>query len=154
MDPNVIGRCRLLDFNAFPDPVIRVITVHDLSEDTHGNAIGIGMADLTTRRAADKFNAKSTYANTIIGLSPAMGAPPIAMENDRQVVRTALDYLCEVEPPERARVIRIRDTLRLDSMEVSESVAEELQGREGITQGGPAREMTFDEAGTLPQLRS
>ncbi len=154
MDPNVIGRCRLLDFNAFPEPLIKVITVHDLSDDTRGNAIGIGMADLTTRRAADKFNAKSTYTNTIIGLSPAMGALPITLDSDREVVRTALDYLCGVEPPEEARVIRISDTLHLDSMEVSESVAAELRGREDITFCGPPREMAFDEAGALAPLRT
>ncbi len=154
MDPNVIGRCRLLDFNAFPEPLIKVITVHDLSEDTRGNAIGIGMADLTTRRAADKFNAKSTYTNTIIGLSPAMGALPITLDGDREVVRTALDYLCGVEPPEEARVIRISDTLHLDSMEVSESVAAELRGRDDITFCGPPREMAFDEAGALAPLRT
>jgi hypothetical protein len=152
MDPNVIGRCRLLDFSAFPDPVIKVITVHDLSEETHGNATGIGMADLTTRRAADKFDPCSTYTNTIIGLSPAMGALPIVLESDREVIRTALDYLCGAEPPEQARVIRIRDTLQLDSMEVSQPVADELRGRDGITLCGPAQEMTFDESGTLAPL--
>ena len=152
MDPNVIGRCRLVDFTAFPEPVIKVITVHDLSDDTHGNATGIGMADLTTRRVAGKMDPQSTYTNSIIGLSPAIGALPIVMETDRDAIGTALDYLCGAEPPERTRVIRVGDTLHLEVMEASESVAEEIAGRPGITLCGPPREMAFDPSGTLLPL--
>ncbi|NIM70107.1 MAG: DUF362 domain-containing protein, partial [Xanthomonadales bacterium] len=63
MDSKVVGRCRLLDFHAFPTPVIHVIAVLGLTEATHGNAVGIGMADITTRRVADAFDPLSTYRN-------------------------------------------------------------------------------------------
>ncbi|MGD0897636.1 MAG: lactate racemase domain-containing protein [Thermoguttaceae bacterium] len=149
MDPNVIGRCRLVDFVAFPEPVIKVITVHDLSEKTHGNAIGVGMADITTRRVADKFDPTSTYANSLTGFSPAMGAIPIVAETDREAIRLALDYLIGAIEPERARVVRIRDTLNLEWLEASEPVLEEIRALPSIQVRGPARAMAFDAGGAF-----
>jgi hypothetical protein len=152
MDPNVIGRCRLVDFVAFPEPVIKVISVHGLTEETHGNAIGIGMADLTTRRAADCIDPQSTYANVLTGFSPAMGAIPVVAETDREAIRLALDYLVGPVEPERARVIRIRDTLHLEQMEVSQPVLEDLGGQPSIQSCGPLRPMAFDAHGALAPL--
>jgi hypothetical protein len=152
MDPNVIGRCRLVDFVAFPEPVIKIITVHDLTDATRGNAIGIGMADITTRRAADKFDPQRTYANVLTGFSPAMGAMPIVAETDREAIRLALDYVIGPIEPLKARVLRIRDTLNLASMEASEPVLEEIGGRASIRICGQPRPMAFDEAGALAPL--
>jgi hypothetical protein len=154
MDPNVIGRCRLVDFVAFPEPEIKVITVHDLTDKTSGNAIGIGMADLTTRRAADKFNPQSTYANVLTGFSPAMGAMPVVAETDREAIRLALDYLIGPVEPERARVLRIRDTLNLEHLEASEAVLEEIQGLPSIQVCGQPQPMAFDADGALAPLAS
>jgi hypothetical protein len=152
MDPNVIGRCRLVDFVAFPEPEIKVITVHDLTDKTNGNAIGIGMADLTTRRAADKFNPQSTYANVLTGFSPAMGAMPVVAETDREAIRLALDYLIGPVEPERARVLRIRDTLNLEHLEASEAVLEEIQGLSSIQVCRQPQPMAFDASGALAPL--
>ncbi|MGA2068301.1 MAG: lactate racemase domain-containing protein [Thermoguttaceae bacterium] len=152
MDPNVIGRCRLVDFVAFPEPEIKIITVHDLTDKTHGNAIGIGMADLTTRRVADKFDPQSTYANVLTGFSPAMGAMPIVAQTDREAIRLALDYLIGPVEPERARVVRIRDTLNLEHLEASEAVLAEIRDRPSIRISGQPRPMAFDADGTLAPL--
>ena len=149
MDPNVIGRCRLLDFHAFPTPRIGAIAVLDLSDDTHGNAIGIGMADVTTRRAADKIDPRSTYTNATIGFSPAMAATPITAGSDQDAIRLALDYLTEPKPLEQIRVIHIPDTLNLETMTVSQCVADELANCESITLIAEPREMTFDADGNL-----
>lgn len=152
MDPNVVGRCRMIDFAAFPEPVIRIVTVHDLSEQTHGNAIGIGMADLTTRRVADKFDPTSTYANVLTASSPARAAMPIVVETDREAIRLALDYMIGPVAPRAARVIRIRDTLNLATMEVSEPVLEAIRGRETIRVLRPPQPMAFDAAGRLAPM--
>jgi hypothetical protein len=153
MDPNVIGRCRLVDFTAFAEPVIKIITVHDLTEQTHGNAIGIGMADITTRRAADKFDPQSTYANVLTGFSPGMGAMPIVAQTDREAVRLALDYVIGLVAPQDARVILIRDTLNLETLEVSEPLLAEIGQRPSISVTGDPRPMAFDAAGALEPLR-
>jgi len=149
MDTNVIGRCRLVDFAAFPTPVIKIILALSLSADTHGNAIGMGLADLVTRRLADAVDRRTTNVNCITGHSPGMGALPIVADTDHEAVRLALDFLLGPDAVSTARIIRIRDTLNLGEMEVSERVLGDLRGREGIEVIGELATMRFAPDGAL-----
>jgi len=149
MDPNVIGRCRLLDFVAFPEPRIMAIAVLGLTPQTHGNCIGIGMADITTRRVADAFDAQATYRNVVTGFSPAMGAMPVTVADDHEAVRTALDYMVGPVDPADARVIRIKNTLELETMLVSRAVAQQIAGRDGLTLDDAPDAWAFDDGGNL-----
>lgn len=148
MDTNVVGRVRLADFDKFPEPVIKAIIALDLTEETHGNATGMGLADLITRRFADKIDFRATYINCITGQGPAQAAMPVPLDTDREAVRVALDYIIGAIAPEDARVIRIKDTLSMAEIEVSESLMRELQGRDGFS-FGELKDMQFDESGTL-----
>ena len=148
MDTNVIGRVRLTDYDKFPEPVIKAIIALDLTDETHGNATGMGLADLITRRFADKIDFRSTYINCITGQGPAQAAMPVPLDTDREAIRVALDYLVGAAAPEDARVIRIKDTLSMGEIEVSEALMRELQGRDGFS-FGELKEMQFDPAGTL-----
>jgi hypothetical protein len=149
MDTNIVGRCRLIDFAAFPEPVIKCIIALDLTEETHGNATGVGLADLTTRRLADKIDWHATYTNCITGQGPAQAALPVVCETDQETVRIALDYLIGPIPLDQARIIRIKDTLSMAEIEVSEGLMRELAGRDGFTFQGELAEMNFDQDGTL-----
>jgi hypothetical protein len=149
MDTNVVGRCRLVDFAAFPEPVIRTVIALDLSEETHGNATGLGLADLVTRRLADKVDWQRTYINCLTGQGPQQAALPIVLETDREAVRIALDYLTGPVPYENMRVVRIKDTLALTEIYVSEAIMRELQGRDGYSFEGEPVEMSFSSDGTL-----
>lgn len=148
MDTNVVGRVRLTDYDKFPEPVIKAIIALDLTEETHGNATGMGLADFITRRFADKIDFRSTYINCITGQGPAQAAMPVPLNTDREAVRVSLDYIIGAVAPEDARVIRIKDTLSMGEIEVSESLMRELQGRDGFS-FGELKDMSFDEAGTL-----
>lgn len=148
MDTNVIGRVRLTDYDKFPEPVIKAIIALDLTDETHGNATGMGLADLITRRFADKIDFRSTYINCITGQGPAQAAMPVPLDTDREAIRVALDYLVGAAAPEETRVIRIKDTLSMAEIEVSEALMRELQGRDGFS-FGELKEMQFDPAGTL-----
>jgi hypothetical protein len=148
MDTNVIGRVRLTDYDKFPEPVIKAIIALDLTDETHGNATGMGLADFITRRFADKIDFRSTYINCITGQGPAQAAMPVPLDTDREAIRVALDYLVGAIAPENARVIRIKDTLSMGEIEVSEALMRELQGRDGYS-FGDLKEMEFDQAGTL-----
>jgi hypothetical protein len=152
MDPNVIGRCRLPDLSAFPEPVIRAITVHDITNESHGNGIGVGLADVVTRAVADKFDAKATYINSLTAGGPAKAAMPPVAENDYDAVRTAFDYLLPPKPMSRQRVIRIRDTLNLEEMLVSEAIAAEIADDASVTLAGPFGELAFDDQGSLTAI--
>ncbi len=149
MDTNIVGRCRLLDLVAFPEPNIKCIIALDLTDETHGNATGMGLADLTTRRLADKIDWKATYTNCITGQGPQQAALPIVCETDQEAIRLALDYLIGPIALDQARIIRIKDTLSMSEIEVSEALQRELTGRDGFSFHGDPTEMSFDLDGRL-----
>ncbi len=149
MDTNVIGRVYLPDNHAWEEPRIKVIIALDITPESGGNAVGIGMADLIVKRLADKVDLKKTYINALTGGGPLHGAMPVTCENDREAVRIALDYLIGPKPPEEARVVHIKDTLALSQVQISEALQRELRGRDGFSFEGDPVEMSFNESGNL-----
>ena len=152
MDSNVTGRCGLLDNQTFPEPKIRVILALDLSEQTHGNATGMGVADIITRRLSGKIDWKVTYTNCLTGLGPRQAAMPYPAETEREAIRISLDYLAAHIPLNELRAIRVRDTLSLEKLWVSEAVARELNGQAQYSFEGEPSEMSFDGEGNLPDV--
>jgi len=157
MDPNVIGRgvqgysSSLGRVEAGP-PVIRRIFVRDLTHETQGNAIGLGLADLTTTRAALAVNKRVTYLNSLTSLTPHAAKIPIHFDTDRECIERALASLAR-EDTAGARVVRIADTLSLATMEVSEALAPAVKTDARLTQTHGAVAMDFDGAGNLKPLR-
>src|SRR2546423_4099331 len=150
MDTNVIGRPSN-PHEPFPaDPKILWIVALDLTEDSYGNAVGIGNADFTTRRLVDKIDMKPTLINAITACAPNGAKVPATYETDREAVETALSCI-GLTPPERARVIRITSTLVLGQIEVSEAYAAEVDKRRDLTVLGEAP-LGFDASGRLRPL--
>jgi hypothetical protein len=148
MDTNVIGRPSN-PHEPFPaDPKILWIVALDLTEDSYGNAVGIGNADFTTRRLVDKIDMKPTLINAITACAPNGAKVPATYETDREAIETALSCI-GLTPPERARVIRIKNTLMLGEIEVSEAFGPELAKRPDLTPLGDAAPLPFDAAGRL-----
>lgn len=151
MDTNVIGRPSN-PHEPFPaDPKILWIVVLDLTEESYGNATGIGNADFTTRRLVEKIDMKPTLINCITACSPNGAKVPATFETDREAIETALDCIGLTRPAE-ARVIRIRNTLVLGELECSEAFAAELARREDLETLGEAQPLSFDAAGRLAPL--
>jgi hypothetical protein len=147
MDTNVIGR-PTNPFEPFPaDPKILWIVALDITEESYGNATGLGNADFTTRRLVDKIDMKATLINCITACAPWGARIPATYESDRQAIETALDCI-GLTPPERARVVRIKNTLVLGELEVSEAFAAEVDKRRDLTALGSAP-LEFDAAGRL-----
>jgi hypothetical protein len=92
LDSNVIGRSSW-DLPGFDAPPIQRIIVRDLTPATKGNALGIGLADFTTRICAEKIDPTSTYTNAITAHVMQSAKIPIVAENDQQAVRAALATL-------------------------------------------------------------
>ena len=155
MDPNVIGRgvhgysSLLGDRSA--SPVIRRLLVRDLTPETHGNAIGIGMADLTTSRLVRSIDHRVTAINALTALTLQCAKIPIHFETDREAMSRALDSLALGDPRE-ARVVRIADTLSLEHLEVSEAYLETVRARPDLVALGEPREMGFDAQSNLMPL--
>ena len=148
MDTNVIGRPSN-PHEPFPnDPKILWIVTLDLTDESYGNAVGIGNADFTTRRLVEKIDMKPTLINAITACAPGGAKVPATFETDREAVETALSCI-GLTPPEKARVIRIKNTLMLGEIEVSEAYAAELARRPDLTPLGDAAPLPFDAAGRL-----
>ena len=152
MDTNVTGRFWLPGEHDPLAPDIMRIVVLDLSEDTHGNAIGMGLADITTQRLVSKIDYPSTFVNTLTGGHPLVGKTPVFLPSDRDAITAAL-HVCGPIDHQRARVVRIENTQALDKLWISESLYDtvkadpELQKKLEIL--GKPREMQFDVLGNL-----
>jgi hypothetical protein len=148
MDTNVIGRPSN-PHEPFPaDPKILWIVVLDLTDESYGNATGIGNADFTTRRLVERIDMKPTLINCITACAPNGAKIPATYETDREAVEAALSCI-GLMPPDRARVVRIRNTLMLGELEVSEAFAPELARRPDVTVLGDPVPLSFDAAGRL-----
>jgi len=151
IDPNVTGRNRDI-LGVFPTAVnAKRLFVRDLTPDSNGNATGIGLADLTTKRLVDKINYQATYMNCITGISIEKAAVPMFFETDQECIRTALGSV-GLTPPERSRIIRIKNTLLVDEVEVSEAYQEEFAKRKDLEILEGPKPMVFDSQANLPAL--
>jgi hypothetical protein len=123
MDPNITGRYMS---NVSGGPMIRRLAVLDLTEETHGNATGIGMADFTTQRVVDKLDLEPTYMNGITAAITEGSRLPIITQTDRDAIWTAV--LTTQRPAAGAeRIVYIRNTLALDEVAVSTAVVPLLE---------------------------
>lgn len=151
IDPNVTGRNRdLLGTFDHPTQAKRVF-VRDLSSGSHGNAIGIGLADVTTTRLVRKIDYRATYVNAITGISLEKAAVPMHFETDREAISVALGSL-GLTPSEKSRIVRIKNTLLVDELEVSRAYEPELSGRPDLEVLDGPRPMSFDGDGNLLPL--
>jgi len=152
MDTNVVGRKRgLRDEPPTPDqPRMRHIFIRGLTEKTHGNASGIGLADFTTTRVVRSMDYRATRINCLTAGYPEGAILPVHFDTDREVIDAAL-AIAGTRAPGDARVMRIRNTLDLEKIQISEACLAEKRCTE-FAPIAPAFDMSFDAAGNLPPL--
>jgi len=136
MDPNVTGRGESGDLPGFTGPTIRRIVVLGLSEGTHGNACGIGLADLITERCFQAIDRRVTYTNIMTSGSLEAGKFPVALPDEDSAIRAALSCMPGVDPA-TATVVRIHDTLHLRDIAVSENLLPFVRAHPAMTVIGP-----------------
>ncbi len=95
----------------------------DLTPESHGNALGIGLADVTTRQMIGKVDWEATYKNALTSKKFAGVRMPMVVENDRRALEVALDTTIDAM---KARVGRIVSTADLKTFWVSHPVLPEL----------------------------
>ncbi len=144
IDPNVIGFWRRNGGERVPD--YRTLIVLDLTRQSHGNALGIGMADLTTRRVVEKINYEVTYTNVLTTGIWATGRIPVSLEDDRKAVETALAFVPEQKP---LRMARITNTLKLEKFWVTKPLILELQSQDALEIKKGALDLQFDNQGRI-----
>lgn len=147
-DPNITGRYPTP--YAHGGPEVNKVVVLDLTAESEGNANGVGTADFTTNRLVSKTDWPSTYAN---GLTSTVCAPTkqaTTLANDRDAIKAAIKT-CNILDYTQCKMIRIRDTLHLGTIEISEALLEEARSNPRIEILEGPYEWEFDEEGYLPK---
>lgn len=146
MDPNISGTFATTCASGGVDS--QIVAVLDLSEETHGNGVGFGMADVSTRKAYEKFDFEMSYPNALTALVPAVVKVPMILANDRECLAAAIK-LCTGIDRNRPKVVRIKNTLHVEEILISEALLAEAKGRDDIEILGTLHEISFDMAGNI-----
>jgi hypothetical protein len=148
-DTKVVGRIGLPLVTAEPErPKIKRIVVGDLTEGSEGNAVGVGIADIITRRLLDKIDMDALNVNTITGACPEMGKIPLTAKNDYEAIEIAIKCVGLI-PREKLKIMRIKNTSLLSEVEISQAYEDEISTRDDLEMVIPKREMDFDAANNL-----
>jgi hypothetical protein len=151
MDTKVIGRIMNIYELEVENPKITRIVLRDLTDKTHGNAIGVGLADFVTRKVADKIDYRATYINSVTAVTPEKGRLPIVCENDKE----ALDFAIATAGPSDINTLRIgwiKNTSTLSEMFISEALISETKKLSHVEVIGESFELCFNNKGELTCL--
>ncbi len=145
-DTNVVGRYHSPCVSG--GPKIHRLAILDITDRSHGNGNGLGMADFTTKRAADKFRPEQTYPNTLTATLTGGVKIPVTLDNDLQVIQACLKT-SNLMNYRNARVVRIKNTLSLEEIEVSENMLALVKDNSNLESVGAPYAWQFDREGNL-----
>ena len=150
MDTNVIGRMLVRGSEEFERPRITNIAILDLTDGSHGNAAGLGLADFTTQRLLDKVDFAAYYINCITaGIGGVQrGQVPMVMPTDRDAVMAAIRS-CGEPRAERVGVMHIRNTLQIGEIEISTSLLEQARAFPHLDVDPDGHPLEFDANGRV-----
>ena len=150
MDTNIIGRMMIRGVTEFGRPNVRIVVVLDLTEESHGNGAGIGLADVLTLRAARKLDLRATYIN---GLTSGIGGVqrvklPMFVPSDVDAICAGI-LCCGQGDPQQVRLVRIKNTLEIGELEVSESLLPAVHAHPRLDVLGEPAPLALDAEGNL-----
>jgi hypothetical protein len=148
MDPNVVGMWRRTGEPPSP-PLYKRIVVLDVTQESDGNALGVGLADFTTERLFKKMDLRKSYMNALTANGLVTVRLPVILGSDREAMEVALK---SAGVNGAARMVCIRNTLELDEMLISEALLAEIDSNGSLEVVDDARPLPFDEAGNLKPL--
>lgn len=148
-DPNVTGRPTDPGCRAFSEVLdTALVVVLGITPNTHHNACGIGLADVTTRDCLNEIDWGPTWTNHFNSLELRCAHIPCYANSDRDAILLALRNLPE-ERRKRVKLARIRNTLEVSLVQVSPALYEEMREREGVRAVSGPEELRFDASGRL-----
>ncbi|MGI6415909.1 MAG: lactate racemase domain-containing protein [Thermoguttaceae bacterium] len=154
LDTNVVGR-KFDDHKAVDGelPKVKLIALRGLTPESHGNAVGMGLAEFCRSRLLREADLAATRLNAITAGHATAAMPPLDYETDREILETALPSVGLAEPHE-TRILWVADTLHLAEVECSEAYLEEARGRRDLEILTEPRALPLDSAGNLPPMPS
>jgi hypothetical protein len=145
-DTNVVGRYHSPCLSG--GPRISRVGILDISEKSKGNGNGLGMADFIAKRARDKFDFEQTYPNTLTATLTGAVKIPMTLASDRLVIQACVK-VAGLTDQRKAKLVRIRNTLSLGRIEVSESLLDEVARHPNMRVLGPPEDFAFNGRGNL-----
>ncbi|MDA2927100.1 nickel-dependent lactate racemase [Acidobacteria bacterium AH-259-G07] len=152
MDPNITGRWFRVNSRWQESPDITRIVVLDLTDSSEGNAVGIGLADFCSPRLVQKMDRQATYLNAVTSRNTVPAQIPLYFDDDQETIGQAFASLGGTPTRKSVRLIRIRDTLSLSQLEVSEALVPELENHPRVSNISDLKELSFDTNGQLLPL--
>lgn len=146
-DPNVTGRGCMPGFE--DDFHCKKMFVRGLTEPSHGNACGLCYADVTTKACLNSVDWESTWINFSTNTMLSAGKIPVYQNTDYEALRLAIRTCAKLNDYSKARIARIRDTLSLSEIEISEALIPDVINRDDVEIVSEPYELEFDENGTL-----
>ena len=146
MDPNITGRYAVPHMKG--DIQVQHIAVLDLTEETHGNCNGLGLADVTTKRAVDKVDVDCTYPNVVTSTVLCTPKIPLFTHSDESCIQIAL-RTCNYIDREHPRIVHIQDTMNLEEIYISEAMLEEAKQNEHVEVLSAPEDWGFDKDGNI-----
>lgn len=125
-DPNILGRSSVLKTFVLPIPRYQRLVLLGVTPASHGNGIGIGLFDVVTKKAVSALDLESMYANAIACRCIGDASIPCTAEDEETAVRVALKC-CRGIDRDHPKIIKIKDTLHLETIEVSEALLDEVK---------------------------
>ncbi|TXT64688.1 MAG: hypothetical protein BAJALOKI3v1_180051 [Promethearchaeota archaeon] len=142
MDTQITGKKRNSEMN------VQWVFVRDLTEETHGNAQGIGLADFTTKRLVDKIDFSQTYENALTAYRTDSPKIPIFLPTDKDILNKIFD-VSGIKNPSEFRIVWIKNTLELGKMLVSEAFFDEIESKINLNSVEGVEDIQFDKQGYL-----
>lgn len=145
-DPNIVGRCA--------NPKIKMgihaqrMAVLGISDESHGNATGMGRFDIAPQRFFRQLNLDNTYPNFVTDCGPQMYKIPVIVDNDEEVFRTAIATCLQIDQ-KNPHIIIIKNSLEIEDILISEAMIPEAKGRQDLTILSDPFELEFDEYGDM-----
>jgi hypothetical protein len=151
MDTNVLGRFWVPGVEEPTGPHIAVVTAHRLTAESHGNASGIGLADLVPRRLVADVDLRASYVNALTSSTGGLRRSrlPMVLPTDRDVVHAAA-RMCGRREVADLRLVRVASTLQLGEMLVTEPLLPEVAGDSSLEVVGSPLPWEFGPDGELP----
>lgn len=146
-DPNVTGRGSMPGFE--DDFHCKKMFVRSLTPQSHGNACGLCYADVTTRKCLQSVDWESTWINFSTNMMLSAGKIPVYQNTDYEALRLAIRTCTKLTDYSKARIARIKDTLSLSEIEVSEALLEDVKDRSDVEILSEPYELEFDSEGSL-----
>lgn len=146
-DPNVTGRGSMPGFE--DDFHCKKMFVRSLTTQSHGNACGLCYADVTTRKCLQSVDWESTWINFSTNMMLSAGKIPVYQNTDYEALRLAIRTCTKLTDYSKARIARIKDTLSLSEIEVSEALLEDVKDRSDVEILSEPYELEFDSEGSL-----